>query len=86
MSRTGSGKTAAFVVPMLQKLKAHDTKGIRAVIIEPIRELAIQTHKVVREVSYVIKTIFFHLSDSSLLWHILHIFSLHVLRISNAHV
>ncbi|VDN53314.1 unnamed protein product [Dracunculus medinensis] len=51
MSRTGSGKTAAFVVPMLQKLKAHDTKGIRAVIIEPIRELAIQTHKVVRELA-----------------------------------
>uniref|UniRef100_A0A915MTN2 RNA helicase n=1 Tax=Meloidogyne javanica TaxID=6303 RepID=A0A915MTN2_MELJA len=32
MSRTGSGKTAAFVIPMLQKLKKRDTRGIRAII------------------------------------------------------
>ncbi|KAI6196442.1 ATP-dependent RNA helicase [Aphelenchoides besseyi] len=28
MSRTGSGKTAAFVIPMLQKLKQRDLKGL----------------------------------------------------------
>jgi ATP-dependent RNA helicase DDX54/DBP10 len=50
MSRTGSGKTAAFVLPMLQKLKKRDTRGIRAVILSPTRELALQTFKIVKEV------------------------------------
>lgn len=50
MSRTGSGKTAAFVIPVLQKLKVRDMKGIRALIIEPTRELAMQTFAVVKEV------------------------------------
>lgn len=52
MSRTGSGKTAAFVIPVLQKLKARDMKGIRALIIEPTRELAMQTFSVVKEVDF----------------------------------
>lgn len=50
MSRTGSGKTAAFVIPILQKLKTRDMKGIRGLIIEPTRELAMQTFTVVKEV------------------------------------
>lgn len=50
MARTGSGKTAAFVLPMLEKLKSHSHKaGARAVILAPTRELALQTMKVVRE-------------------------------------
>uniref|UniRef100_A0A915DTJ3 RNA helicase n=1 Tax=Ditylenchus dipsaci TaxID=166011 RepID=A0A915DTJ3_9BILA len=49
MSRTGSGKTAAFVVPMLQRLKKRDTKGVRALLLSPTRELALQTFKVVKE-------------------------------------
>lgn len=48
-SDLGSGKTAAFVIPMLQKLKKHDTRGIRALLISPTRELALQTFKVVKE-------------------------------------
>lgn len=28
MARTGSGKTAAFVIPMLEKLKCHSAKVI----------------------------------------------------------
>ncbi|MCJ1296103.1 ATP-dependent RNA helicase dbp10 [Xylographa carneopallida] len=50
MARTGSGKTAAFVVPMIEKLKAHSARvGARALIMSPSRELALQTLKVVKE-------------------------------------
>ena len=40
-SRTGSGKTIAFAVPILQKW-AEDPVGIFAVILTPTRELALQ--------------------------------------------
>jgi ATP-dependent RNA helicase DDX54/DBP10 len=50
MARTGSGKTAAFVIPMIEKLKAHSARvGARALIMSPSRELALQTLKVVKE-------------------------------------
>ena len=50
MARTGSGKTAAFVIPMIEKLKVHSTKvGARALILSPSRELALQTLQVVKE-------------------------------------
>lgn len=50
MARTGSGKTAAFVLPMIEKLKNHSTKvGSRGLILSPSRELALQTLKVVKE-------------------------------------
>ncbi|KAI8362840.1 P-loop containing nucleoside triphosphate hydrolase protein [Mortierella sp. GBAus27b] len=50
MARTGSGKTAAFLIPMLEKLKSHSAKvGARAVILSPSRELAMQTQKVCKE-------------------------------------
>ncbi|KAK5660303.1 hypothetical protein OQA88_12843 [Cercophora sp. LCS_1] len=50
MARTGSGKTAAFVIPMIERLKAHSPRvGARAIIMSPSRELALQTLKVVKE-------------------------------------
>ncbi|KAG4302572.1 hypothetical protein PCK1_001156 [Pneumocystis canis] len=50
MARTGSGKTAAFVIPMIERLKTHQVKvGSRALILSPNRELALQTFKVVKE-------------------------------------
>ena len=50
MARTGSGKTAAFVIPMIEKLKTHSVKvGARGIVLSPSRELALQTLKVVKE-------------------------------------
>lgn len=46
MARTGSGKTAAFVVPMLEKLKQRVSQGgVRALILSPTREVALQIFK-----------------------------------------
>lgn len=50
MARTGSGKTAAFVIPMIEKLKEHSVRvGARALVFSPSRELALQTLKVIKE-------------------------------------
>ncbi|KAH3670813.1 hypothetical protein WICMUC_004782 [Wickerhamomyces mucosus] len=52
MARTGSGKTAAFSLPLVEKLKLHSAKvGARALVLSPSRELAIQTYKVIKEFS-----------------------------------
>ena len=43
---TGSGKTLAFVLPIIQRLaRQGPPAGIRAVILSPTRELAIQIHE-----------------------------------------
>jgi superfamily II DNA/RNA helicase len=43
MARTGSGKTACFLIPLFEKLKTRVPKsGARALILSPTRELALQ--------------------------------------------
>ncbi|KAL9129986.1 MAG: hypothetical protein Q9217_001708 [Psora testacea] len=49
-SRTGSGKTVAFTVPLLQKW-AEDPVGIFAIILTPTRELALQIFEQVKAIS-----------------------------------
>ncbi len=44
LAQTGTGKTAAFVLPILQRLHAGPKGKVRALIIAPTRELAEQTH------------------------------------------
>lgn len=42
-AQTGTGKTAAFAIPILQKLHAtNKAAGIRALVLTPTRELALQ--------------------------------------------
>ena len=40
LAQTGTGKTAAFVLPLLQRLQDGPRKIIRALIVAPTRELA----------------------------------------------
>jgi ATP-dependent RNA helicase RhlE len=42
---TGSGKTAAFVLPLLQRLAATPGRNTRALVLTPTRELAAQVHE-----------------------------------------
>lgn len=50
MAKTGSGKTACFLIPLFEKLKQRDPSSEpRALILSPTRELAIQTFKFFKE-------------------------------------
>ena len=45
-AQTGTGKTLAFVLPLIQNLlREPSQKGIRALVLSPTRELAIQIHQ-----------------------------------------
>jgi ATP-dependent RNA helicase DDX54/DBP10 len=61
MARTGSGKTAAFLIPILEKLLQSsgniDTPttqktGVRAIVLSPTRELSLQTLRVLKKLSH----------------------------------
>ncbi|HOW56584.1 MAG TPA: DEAD/DEAH box helicase, partial [Smithellaceae bacterium] len=49
LAQTGTGKTAAFVLPILQRLMQGSRGHVRALIIAPTRELSEQTHKAIGE-------------------------------------
>ncbi len=44
-AQTGTGKTAAFALPIISKLGTHQPHGPRALILEPTRELASQVNE-----------------------------------------
>ncbi len=48
IAATGTGKTAAYAIPMIQKLvsRQRNYRGIRALVLAPTRELAVQIHGV----------------------------------------
>jgi len=49
-AQTGTGKTAAFGIPILERL-SHEDKSIQALVICPTRELAIQVAEEIRELA-----------------------------------
>src|SRR5437868_12112689 len=52
-ARTGTGKTASFVIPILEKLKPHrKEKGPQALVMVPTRELAVQVREEVLKLSH----------------------------------
>ncbi|XP_033734670.1 probable ATP-dependent RNA helicase DDX52 [Pecten maximus] len=48
---TGSGKTAAFIIPILHHLKEPRNQGFRALVLAPTRELAKQTYREFQKLS-----------------------------------
>jgi Superfamily II DNA and RNA helicases len=51
-AQTGTGKTAAFVLPILHKIVEHPTSTTSTLIIVPTRELAIQIDQEIQGLSY----------------------------------
>ena len=41
-AQTGTGKTLAFLIPVIEKLLANPAKGVQALVLVPTRELAMQ--------------------------------------------
>ena len=51
-ARTGTGKTAAFLVPILERLKTPRPSGPQALILTPTRELAVQVRDEADKLTY----------------------------------
>ncbi len=51
LAQTGTGKTAAFVLPTLQNLQQGPRKKIRTLILTPTRELAEQVHENIQQMA-----------------------------------
>ena len=52
-AETGTGKTAAFLLPILQKLAERQRPGVRVLVLAPTRELALQIQKNYTELNRV---------------------------------
>ena len=55
LAQTGTGKTAAFVLPILERLLQGPRVRVRALIIAPTRELAEQIHESIKELGHQTK-------------------------------
>jgi ATP-dependent RNA helicase RhlE len=49
LAQTGTGKTAAFMLPILQRLTTGPRRRVRALIVVPTRELAEQIHEATKD-------------------------------------
>jgi ATP-dependent RNA helicase RhlE len=52
-AETGTGKTAAFLLPIIQNLSAKARPGIRVLVLAPTRELALQIQKNYSELNHL---------------------------------
>src|SRR6185295_18462129 len=51
-AETGSGKSAAFLLPLIQRLRTKASlQGIRALVVAPTRELALQIEGMYRQLA-----------------------------------
>ena len=53
-AQTGTGKTAAFILPILNKLVGKEDLSIDTLIIVPTRELAVQIEQEIQGLSYFV--------------------------------
>ncbi len=51
-AQTGTGKTAAFILPVLNELYNKDIKGVNTLIVVPTRELALQIDQQIQGLAY----------------------------------
>ena len=66
LAETGSGKTGAFAIPVLNYLLEKPQKSVFAVILAPTRELAFQIHEVMVALGRGMGKWFFIMHDSRL--------------------
>src|ERR687897_370693 len=52
-AETGTGKTAAFLLPIIQKITDKPRPGVRVLVLAPTRELAMQIQKNYGELNHV---------------------------------
>ncbi|KAK7228321.1 hypothetical protein V2G26_000491 [Clonostachys chloroleuca] len=55
VAETGSGKTMAFAIPCVETVVAVGGKSVKAVIVSPTRELAMQTHAQMEAVASLLR-------------------------------
>lgn len=69
-ARTGSGKTAAYCMPIIQKILSKETTGIEALVLVPTRELAEQVHRHIEDLTIYcaekVKTVNIAVGDTNL--------------------
>ena len=51
-AQTGTGKTAAFLIPVIQRVLQSNSDGVKALVIAPTRELAIQIDQQLQGLGY----------------------------------
>lgn len=51
-AQTGTGKTAAFILPVINKLRHREIHGVNALVIVPTRELAMQIDQAIQGFAY----------------------------------
>ncbi len=52
-AETGTGKTAAFLLPIIQRICETNRPGVRVLVLAPTRELALQIQKNYTELNHV---------------------------------